>query len=168
MRYVHVVSMFGLAALTACGGKSQPAAPAPLGPVPIEARVFYDNGGGVRDSGQIVIRDEATLRDVWQRATSTQSAPPPLPEVDFRRHMLLLVSGGRMSPDNEIHVDSVGLRRERNVEGREQEVLAVSYTITEGCRKFNRDAYPVEIVRVRRYDGEVRFNGRRERASSCR
>ncbi|HSJ10167.1 MAG TPA: hypothetical protein VK928_09645 [Longimicrobiales bacterium] len=135
--------------------------------MPIEARLLYDNGGGVRDSGQIVIRDAETLRRVWTQATSTQSTPPAAPEVDFQRQMLLLVSSGRMSPDAEIHVDSVGARRERTADGREQEVLAVQFTITEGCRRFNRDAYPVEIVRIRRYDGEVRFHGRRERASGC-
>lgn len=142
--------------------------PAPLGPVPVEARVFYDNGGGIRDSGQVVIRDVATLQDVWQRATSTQSSPPPMPSVDFGRQMLLLVSAGRMSPDDEIHVDSVGVRREVAAAGGQHDVLAVQYTITQGCRRFNRDAYPVEIVSVRRYDGEVRFIGRRERATGCR
>lgn len=167
MRYAQALFLITVITLAACGRKSQPAAPAPLGPVPIEARVFYDNGGGVRDSGQIVIREAATLRDVWQRATSTQSSPPPLPTVDFSKQMLIMVAGGRMSPDNQIHVDSVGRRRERNLDGKDQEVLTVAYTITEGCRKFNRDAYPVEIVRIRRYDGQIRFNGRRERATSC-
>lgn len=168
MRDAHCVLLVMLAVLAGCGRGKAPSTPAPLGAMPIEARVFYDNGGGVRDSGQVVIRDNATLQDVWRRATSTQSAPPPVPAVDFSKQMLIMVAGGRMSPDNEIHVDSVGIRRERTAEGRDRDVLAVAYTVTEGCRKFNRDAYPVEIVRVRRYDGDVRFNGRRERAASCR
>lgn len=157
------VLLAGFAA--ACGGG--PGAPAPLGPVPVDARVFYDNGGGIQDSSQVVIRDAASLQDVWQRATSTQGSPPPPPEIDFDRQMLLLVSAGRMSPDDQIHVDSVGVRREVDVSGGTHDVLAVLYTITEGCRRFNRDAFPVEIVRVRRYNGEVRFVGRRERAE-CR
>jgi hypothetical protein len=152
--------------LGACG-RGVPSTPSPLGPVPIEARVFYDNGGGIRDSSQVVIRDAAALQEAWQRATSTQSSPPPVPEIDFGRQMLLLVAAGRMSPDDQIHVDSVGVRREVAVSGGNRDVLAVQYTITEGCRRFNRDAWPVEIVRVRRYDGEVRFIGRRERAE-CR
>jgi hypothetical protein len=166
MRSVHGSTVVLAVLLCACG-RGVPSTPSPLGPVPIEARVFYDNGGGIRDSSQVVIRDAASLQDAWQRATSTQSSPPPAPEVDFDRQMLLLVSAGRMSPDDQIRVDSVGVRREVAVSGGNQDVLAVQYTITEGCRRFNRDAYPVEIVRVRRYDGEVRFIGRRGRAE-CR
>jgi hypothetical protein len=154
-------------AVAACGGKAPPQA-APLGPVPVQARLLYDNGGGIRDSGQIVIRDVNALRETWQRATSTQSSPPAVPEVDFQRDMVLMVSGGRMSPSDQLHVDSAGTRHERNPAGREQEVLAVHYTVTEGCTRINRDAYPVELVRIRRYQGEVRFIGRRERATNCR
>lgn len=149
-----------------CGGGARVAAP--LGPVPIEARLLYDNDGGIRDSSQLVIRDAGALLAAWERATATQTSPPPVPEVDFRRDMVLLVSGGRMSPADQIRIDSAGVRREATPAGRQQDVLAIIYTVTEGCRRFDRDAYPVEFVRMRRYDGEIRFIGRRERAASCR
>jgi hypothetical protein len=136
--------------------------------VPVEARLFYDNGGGVRDSSMVVIRDVATLQRYWTQVTSTQSAPPPVPAIDFEKQMALLVSGGRMPPDNQLHVDSAGIRAERSADGKERDVLAVHYTITEGCRRINRDAYPVEIVRIRKYEGEVRFNGHRDRPTNCR
>ena len=151
----------------ACGGKAPPP-PLPLGPVPVDARLLYDNGGGIRDSGQVVIRDAASLQEVWQRATSTQSTPPPVPQVDFARDMVVAVSGGRMTPSDQIHVDSAGFRREQTPAGSEQRVLAVHYTVTEGCTRINRDAYPVELVRLRRFNGDVRFMGRRERAANCR
>jgi hypothetical protein len=157
-----------LVLLTAACGGSAPRAPAPLGAMPIEARLLYDNGGGVRDSSAVVIRDAAALNEAWQRATSTQGTPPPVPDVDFRRDMVLLVSTGRMWPDDQLRVDSAGVRRETTTDGRQEEVLAVTYTVTEGCRRINRDAYPVELVRIRRYDGPVRFIGRRERATNCR
>lgn len=166
MRIVSGLTV-AVAVLAGACGRGGPAAPAPLGPVPADARVFYDNGGGIQDSSQVVIRDAAALQAAWQRATATQSSPPAVPDVDFSRQMLLLVSAGRMSPDDQIHVDSVGVRREVAVSGGTRDVLAVLYTITEGCRRFNRDAFPVEIVRVRRYDGDVRFIGRRARAE-CR
>jgi len=150
----------------ACGGKAPPALP--MGPIPVEARLLYDNGGGIRDSGQVVIRDAGSLQDVWQRATSTQSTPPPVPQVDFQRDMVVAVSGGRMTPSDQIHVDSAGIRRERTPAGREEQVLAVHFTVTEGCTRINRDAYPVELVKLRRYNGEVRFLGRRQRAENCR
>jgi hypothetical protein len=163
-------SLLLLVAVTAaaCGGAKAPAPAVPLGPVPVDAKLLYDNGGGIRDSGQIVIRDAASLQEVWQRATSTQSSPPPVPVIDFQKDMVIVVAGGRMSPSNEIHVDSAGMRRERTPAGIEQRVLAVHYTVTEGCTRINRDAYPVEAVRIRRYQGEVRFIGKRQPAVNCR
>lgn len=168
MHYLRILGCLALGALasTACG-RGAPGTPAPLGSVPIEARVLYDNAGGIRDSTQMVIRDHASLQDVWSRAMSPRSSPLPLPEIDFERQMLIMVASGRMRPEDEIHVDSIGVRREVTADGRQQDVLAVQYTITEGCGRFNRDAYPVEIVRVRRYDGTVRFIGRRANAD-CR
>lgn len=151
--------------LAACGGATT--AVDPLGPVPIESRLFQGNDGGIRDSMTVVIRDAASYAEVFGRATSMQSAPAQAPAVDFEREMVLVVAGGRMSPADEIHVDSVGVRRESTPTGSE-EVLAVIFTITKGCISFNRDAYPVEMVTVRRYAGAVRFIGRQRPAANCR
>jgi len=155
-------------AIAACAHGSSAPTPAPLAPLPDDARLFYDNGGGIRDSGQTVVRDDAAFRDVWHRATASQSNPAALPAVNFARDMVIVVAGGRMSPADQIRVDSAGVRRESTASGKQQDVLAIVYTVTQACRKFNGDAYPVEIVRVRRYAGDVRFVGRRERGSDCR
>jgi hypothetical protein len=154
------------ALLTACGGGA--AAPRPLGPVPVEARLFYDNGAGIRDSVTAVIRDAETLRRYWGDATRTQSSPPQVPTVDFNRQMLLLVAGGRMPQEFQIHIDSAGVRNEPTADRKTRDVLLVNYTVTESCRRSNRDGYPVEIVSVRKYDGVVRFTGRRDPAANCR
>lgn len=160
-----LIALAGVA-LTACGRGVRP--PAPLTPVTIEARLWRDDGGGIADSAEHVIRDAETMRDVWERATSTQTAPPALEEIDFRRQMVLLVAAGRMSPEDEIRIDSIGVRSEAVPSGGRRDVLAVQYTITENCSRFPGDVYPVEIVRVGRYDGDVRFNGRRHRSENCR
>ena len=158
-----------LAALgaTACGRGSVPA-PRALAPVAIEARLWRADDGGIPDSTEHVIRDAETMRDLWQRATSTQATPPDLDPIDFRRQMVLLVAAGRMSPEDEIRIDSIGVRSEPMPDGGRQDVLAVQYSITENCSRFPGDVYPVEIVRVSRYDGRVRFIGRRNRSDSCR
>jgi hypothetical protein len=165
-RSQFVLLVCSAAAAAACAGA--PRAANPLGPVALDARLLYDNSGGIQDSAQVVIRDAQTFSDYWRRATSTQDSPPPVPDVDFRRDMVLLLAGGRMSPDYEVRIDSAGVRLESTAEGRQQEVLAVVYTVVEGCRRFTHDAYPVEFVRLRRYDGAVRFVGRRELAAGCR
>ena len=94
----------------------------------------------------------------WAQATSTQPAPPPLPTVDFEREMVLVVGAGRMTPGDQIHVDSAGVRRDFFV--------AVVRTIVQ-CRPFPADAYPLEIVRVARSDKTATFVERRERAANC-
>ena len=129
-----------------------------LTPVLSTARVYYDDGPAFRDSVRMVVRDGAAWRTVWAQATSAQPAPPPLPAVDFEREMVLVVGAGKMTPGDQIHVDSAGVRRDFFV--------AVVRTIVQ-CRPFPADAYPLEIVRVTRSDKTATFVERRERATNC-
>lgn len=162
------IFILGAALLAACRGGA-PATPAPsFNPVTTAERLYYDNGGGIQESLRLVIRDATTLADVWQRVTSRQVEPPPAPQVDFSREMLLVVAAGRMTPEDEIRVDSVGIHSETTATGRSERVMAVIVRIREGCRRFNADAYPLEVVRVRRFDGPVNFVERREQATDCR
>jgi hypothetical protein len=83
--------------------------------------------------------------------TALQSNPTPMPTVNFARDMVVLVAGGRMSPADEIHVDSAGVRREATTGGKQQNVLAILFHCDGRLPQFTRDAYPVEIVRLPRY-----------------
>lgn len=163
------ILILGAALLAACRGGAAPATPTPsFNPVTTAERLYYDNGGGIQEALRLVIRDATALADVWQRVTSRQVEPPPAPRVDFTREMLLVVAAGRMTPEDEIRVDSVGIRSETTATGRTERVMAVIVRIREGCRRFNADAYPLEVVRVRRFDGPVNFVERREQAVDCR
>jgi hypothetical protein len=133
----------------------------PIAPV---ARIFYDNSGGVRDSLRLVIRDESQLKSLWDQVTSTRSDPPPVPAVDFGREMVLVVAAGRMIAEDEIRVDSVTVREDRTADGRTEEVLAAMVRTIIGCRRFDIEAYPVEMVRVQRFPGTVKFVEIREQA----
>jgi len=164
-------ALVSLAALVLAGcGRGGPGAPEPPPPwiaVGSEARLYSDNASGIQDSVRIVVRDAATMRDYWQRATSQQMSPPPPPVVDFNDEMVLVVGAGRMTPEDRIRVDSVVVRNEVTTTG-ERDVFTALVRVLEGCGRFQTDAYPVEIVRVRRFDGPVRFIERRERAQDCR
>ena len=81
--------------------------------------------------------------------------------------MLLVAAAGRMSPEARIRVDSVGVRREMSARGKMEDVLATVVRVTEGCRRFNTAAFPVEIVRVRRFEGPVSWVNRRETTGNC-
>ncbi|HET7275695.1 MAG TPA: hypothetical protein VFI91_11075 [Longimicrobiaceae bacterium] len=150
-------------------GSDPPAAPvsSPWSAPGTEARLYYDNGGGIRDSMRMVIRNAETFDEVWGRATAGQSSPPAMPTVDFGTEMVLLVAAGRMTPDDQIHVDSVRVHRERGADGEVDESMMVLVRVTDGCEDFNAAAYPLEIVRVRRFDGPVVFTERSEPAPTC-
>lgn len=149
----------------ACGGG--PEEPRPLAAVPTTARLYYDNGGGIPDSMNLVIRDEAAWRDVWRRATSTETSAPPLPAVDFDNEMVLVVAAGPMTPEDQIRVDSVGVREVVNMNGDRERVLTALVRIIVGCGGFGGEAFPMEIVRVRDYRGEVDFQVTRTPAPGC-
>lgn len=149
------------------GHPAAPPAPAPAWtPVQGMTRVYYDNSGGITDSVTTVIRDAPSLQRVWTQAVSKQTAPPPVPEADFARDMFLVVGAGRQTPDDRVVVDSVGVRRPPpGVAG--APTLTVFARIVEGCHRFQADAYPVEIVRVPRFDGPVRFVEERQKPTDC-
>jgi hypothetical protein len=149
------------------GGPPPAIAPAAVPPIAPSEVIYYDNGGGIRDSVRLVVRDPDQLQTLWEQATSTQLAPPPLPSVDFSREMVLVIGAGRMTPDDQIQVDSVGVRDEATPGGGRQRVLEVVVRTTRGCQQFNSDAYPVVFVRVQSFDGTVRFTERREQAAGC-
>ena len=165
---------------TACGlfgGGGDPETPAPapapaqqqdvLGPVSADSRLYADNAGGFVESERLVIRDEGEWSTAWERATSHQAAPPSRPAVDFSAHMVVLVAAGRMTPEDQIRVDSVGVRSVRNEAGALEEVFEIVVRTTEGCGRLRVDAYPFEIVRTRRFEGPVRFVERQAMVEGC-
>jgi hypothetical protein len=132
--------------------------PKGLEPVLPIQRVYYDDGGGYRDSVHLVVQDSMMWKQVWRQATSTQASPPPRPEVDFGSEILLVVGAGRMAPGDQIRVDSVGVR---------QGTFIAVVRITTECRSLAADVYPLEIVRARRPGKPVAFEDRREKGTSC-
>jgi hypothetical protein len=156
-----------LVAMAACGRGRPPAGgPPPATVMPPPVPLYYDNGGGVRDSVREIVRDRARFEQIWQQATSTQASPPQLPAVDFNREMVILVASGAMTPEDQIHVDSLLVRPELTPENRRVETLSVVVRTVIGCRRFRTEAFPVEIVRARRFDGPVKFDDRT--ADGCR
>jgi len=167
-RAVLALLLGAVVAAGGCGHKAPPAAPAPLQALTPLSRIYYDNGGGIQDSMRTVVRDAQSLAALWQRATAGQTSPPPPPAVDFSREMVLVAAAGRMTPDDQIQVDSVAVRKERTPEGKLQDVLTAWVRVTQGCHRFRADAYPVELVRVRQFRGPVHFVDQRVQATGCR
>lgn len=156
--------------LVACGrgsGPPLPPTPEPLARLEAAQRLYYDDSGGIADSLRLIVRDPALWRDIWDRATSTLGSPPPLPAVDFSREMVLVVAAGRMNPGDRVQVDSAGVRSELDPDGRRREVMVATVRIILDCTGFEADVFPLDIVRVRRFEGPVQFLHARERAPDC-
>jgi hypothetical protein len=155
--------------LAGCGRGQQAAAPQlppPPTPMPPPVPLYYDNGGGIRDSTRVVIHDDSTFAEYWRLATSMQASAPPRPRLDFEREMAILVAGGQKKPDDEIRVDSLLVRPELNPDGKRVETLTIVVRSTDGCRQFITAAFPVQIVRARKFDGPVKWEERKDPA--CR
>jgi hypothetical protein len=155
--------------LVACGGGgSPPPAPAPLEPVTSTERKYRDPDGGIADEMRRVIRDQATLEEVWTQATSRQIEPPPAPVVSFDREMVVVAAAGQREPGDHIRVDSVGVRTFLDEEtGDREEIFFIYVGTIIGCDPFAGNSYPVDIVVVRRWDGEIRFEESERRDPNC-
>lgn len=144
--------------LAGCGGGGSLEPPEPAQVFTPEDRLYYDNTGGVQDSLRLVIRDAEEFETLWDRATSTQVSPPAPPPLDFDQRMIVVVAAGRMNSDDEIRVDSAVVRERTTVDGREEDVLRIMVRTTKACSGFDAPGYPLEIVRLPRFDGPVEFD----------
>lgn len=176
---VTLIAALGLA-LAGCGrggggggaGGGALAVPAPPAPPASERwsepqRLYYDNGGGIPDSARIVVRDEGALAERWRQATSRQATPPAVPAVDFERDVVVLVAAGRMTTEDQIRLDSAVVVQAPDEAGALRPELHLFVRTTRGCGRFNVDAWPLEIVRLRRFDGPIRFRETLVMAEGC-
>jgi len=154
-------SLLGVAltvAVAGCSSNRPITIVSPFSPVPPTAVIYRDDSGGLRDSAQYVIRDEAAWVEMWTQITETQLNPPERPAVDFATNMVLALAAGRMRAGDQIHVDSVGVRND----------LYVAFaSVVEACEALDVEVYPLEIVRVARSDHQVQFQLSRRRATGC-
>ncbi len=148
-----------------CGGGGGGAPSIPTFPPP--AQLYYDDSGGIPDSVRLVVRDQRSWEDVWNRATSRRADPPPLPTVDFSEQMVLVAAAGQMATGDRIHIDSLGVRRQLTADDDSEDVLDVVVQTTTGCGRFAGETYPVEIVRVLRFDGPVAWVEQSLRNPDC-
>jgi hypothetical protein len=159
------LSILVVALVAACGGRTAPPGTVTRSLSP--ELVFSDNSGGIQDSMRVVIRNADTWRDRWRDVTAAHEQPPALPQIDFSNEMVVLVAAGRMTIEDQIRVESATVRSGRDARGRPEEVLEIEVQIVQGCGRLQRDGYPLEIVRVQRFDGPANFVVRRHQDPNC-
>ena len=153
--------------VTGCGGGPDTPSPEELPPIARPDRLYRDAVSGVRESVRVVIQDQAALEDLWLRATSEQLETPALPQIDFEREMVLVAGAGRMTTEDGIEITGAGVRRRQTQQGEEEDVLIVQVRTVRGCGRVTADAYPVDIVRVSRFDDRVQWEEETDQVTDC-
>ena len=114
-------------------------------------RIHSATTSGFTGPEQRVLRDRAAWQDAWSRLHEGMVAPA-LPAVDFTREMVVVLAlGERSSGGHEIRFDGIA------ASGSD---ATVRYTITEpgaNCMTTQAMTAPVDVVRVPRVAGVVRF-----------
>lgn len=137
-----------------------PASDVPAGAVQVGfesiagATTQHSNHG---DSTRTVIADETAWRSFWQGIVAGVSPQPPVPPIDFTRHMVLAATmGNRSSGGYAIGIDSVFLS------GSTLYAVVRSTAPGSDCGVAAVLTAPATAVRVDRRTGPVRFVERSE------
>ncbi|GJG86679.1 hypothetical protein tb265_18600 [Gemmatimonadetes bacterium T265] len=145
------------AALAACTpGGPAPAArpdhhPPPVSQPAAPESIYHAQMSQYPTGEETVLRDRAAWEAAWAQLNNGMVAPP-LPAVDFTTSSVVLVAiGPRSSGGYDVRVTNVR---------RDGPDTVVDYTVTEpgpGCMTAAVMTAPVDVVRVPRPDGVVRF-----------
>jgi hypothetical protein len=112
----------------------------------------FTYSSGLRQPERLIVRDLTTWRAVWAAIWRNITPVPEPPVVDFAREMIVVAAlGERQSGGFGIFIESARVTSNG---------LAVGIrTVAPGprCNTFGASTQPVDIARLSRIDGVVRF-----------
>ena len=120
---------------------------------------FRPGDSGIWDQLRLVVRDREAWVDVWKRIhrlhpyRGPSPEPPPLPEIDFSREMVMVAAMGRRPSSGYAIIIDRAYVYERNYR---LEVVVRSVE-NRKCGGFAIMTAPVDIVRLSRTDRTVIF-----------
>ncbi len=164
---VSVLAGACLLALAACHKGKAPEAPKPAPSLLVDMRavdddafILSDNSAVFTDSMTKIVRDTLEWKDIWTQAMRLRPANSRLarPVIDFSKEMVAVAAAGAMKPGDVIHIDSVGTRKDLTV-------LVIRYTV--GCQNLRQSAYPFEMVKLPKTNGDVTWREHRNKAPEC-
>jgi protease stability complex PrcB-like protein len=138
-------------------GCTQPLAPdSAATPVPV-VRLLFTSYSGLIEPQRLVVRDPAAWAEVWTAIWRSHSPLPELPQVDFAREMLVVVAlGARPNGGYGILVDSAIATAD------DVDVWIRAISPGPSCVVTTAVSQPVDIARLPRSDGVLRFHDRTE------
>jgi|SRR5215213_1258748 len=124
----------------------------PLAPTMSGHRTSFTKGP-VLDQLRVVVRDRETWEDVWKRINPAPD-PPPLPEIDFTREMLVVAAmGSRPTTGYRIIIDKAYLYQ--SYPRLEIVIRSIDNTKCPGLGQFDVMTAPIDVVRVPRTEYPV-------------
>ncbi|NVD96593.1 hypothetical protein [Massilia sp. BJB1822] len=127
--YASICALVGVVLLSACGGGGNGASTnttlvergAPGVVVDdklaeskelVFGTLLHNGASAVRTARQNVVRDEAAWRQLWQEVHADNPQPPPLPQIDFGRKMVIaLFRGAQGDGCADIRIERTSLRQ---------------------------------------------------------
>ena len=130
----------------------------PMGPKRPGLRASFTSGGGIWDQLRVVVRDRDAWLDVWKRIhrpdpnRGPYPEPPPLPEIDFSREMVVVAAMGQQPTTGySIIIDGAYERNDR------LEVVVKSVMNLKCGSWLAMVTSPIDIVRLPKIERPVVF-----------
>jgi hypothetical protein len=157
---ISVLSHQVLRASQESSDRGTPVSITPLGSKIPGPRTSFMTGCGIWDQLRLVVRDREVWVDVWKRIhwldpyRGPYPEPPPLPEIDFSREMVVVAAMGRRPSSAYAVVIDSAHAYERNYR---LEIIVRSVENRKGCAAFAVMTAPIDIVRLPKTDRSVIF-----------
>jgi hypothetical protein len=157
---VFLISIPGLQGLCATQDyQGRPVPISPMGPKRPGPRTSFNPGGGIWDQLRVVVRDRDGWLDLWKGIhrpdpnRGPYPVPPPLPEIDFSREIVVVAAMGRRpSSGYAIIIDAAYERNDQ------LEVVVRSVENRKGCAAYTIITAPVDIVRLPKTERPVVYH----------
>jgi hypothetical protein len=120
-------------------------------------RLLHLKNGHFLSPARIVIRDSADWRMAWGPARQSGSTVPDLPQIDFRKHMILMAAQNGMVPGDSLNIESFQIVND---------TLWVTVRKLRLCQPFTLVIDAVDVVKLPRSSHPVVFRDRTD-GSMC-
>jgi len=119
--------------------------------VPFQTIAFGEESG-VKSWQTLVLTEQEQWEELWKEHVSYTRHPPPMPQVDFAKEMVIAIFGGIQAEGSLLRITKVEKWRDR---------LVVHYTVDEpSCSKCSLPTgmvQPFHIIKLERTDLPIVF-----------